>query len=187
VFTLAGRLAMGSSTTFGRTAGALCRLLTGASILACTLCANSFAQTPQHLPEPVDLRASATDAAARGRMLLVLFSETGCQYCERLRREYLLPMQRNAEVQQKLAFFQVDVNADTALRDFAGQPTTQAALARRYGIRIMPTVMLLGSNGETLAEPLVGFTSSDFYGAYLDERISAARANLAGRKSGRLN
>lgn len=178
---------MESVTTFWQRARTLCRLLTGALILACTLCATSFAQTAQHLPEPVDLRASATDATARGRVLLVLFSESGCQWCERLRREYLLPMQRNAEAQKKLAFFQVDVHADTALRDFAGQPTTQAGLARRYGIRVMPTVLLLGPAGEKLAEPLVGFTSSDFYGAYLDERISSAAASLAGQKGSKAN
>ncbi|MSQ51706.1 MAG: hypothetical protein EXR28_07445 [Betaproteobacteria bacterium] len=163
---------------------ATCGLLAGATILACTLSGPSIAQIPQRLPEPVDLRSSAAGAAGQGRVLLVLFSETGCPWCERVRREYLLPMQQNAGVQKKAMFFQVDVDAGTPLLDFSGRSTTQAQLARRYGIRIMPTVLLLGPQGERLAEPLVGFGSSDFYGAYLDERIDRAWVALNAHRGG---
>ena len=95
-------------------------LLAVATILACTQSAPSLAQfqivqIAQHLPEPRDLRSSAASAAGQGRVLLVLFSETGCPWCERLRREYLLPMQINAGVQKKVMFFQVDVDAGTRL------------------------------------------------------------------------
>lgn len=141
--------------------------------------------SPQsHLPEPVDLSANAAVAAREGRPLLVLFSETGCPWCEKVRREHLLPLQRNAGYQARLQFMQVDVDGTKALRDFAGQAATQAALARRYNIRIMPTVLLLGPKGEVLAEPLVGFTSADFYGYYLDQRIDAAMAKLRALKAG---
>jgi thioredoxin-related protein len=155
-------------------------MLAGGVILACGLCAPARAQ--QHLAEPADLRASATRAAAEGRAVLVLFAEAGCPFCERLRRDYLLPLQRNAEYGRKVAFFEVDVHATKPLRDFAGVEVTQAQLARRYGIRIMPTVLLLGPDGRPLAEPLVGYQSSDFYGAYLDQRIDTA---LAALQSGR--
>ena len=150
--------------------------LASAAILACTLGTSSQAQ--QHLPEPTDLRASGATAASEGRALLVLFSESGCPYCERLRKEYLLPLQRNADYRKKVMFFQVDVDAVTALRDFAGAPTTQAQLAKRYAIRTMPTVLLLGPGGKPLAAPLVGYNGSDFYGAYLDERVETAIAAL---------
>jgi thioredoxin-related protein len=170
------------NATNGNACGAAYRLFASALILACALCAPSRAQTPQHLPEPVDLRQSAERAAADGRVLLVLFAESGCQWCERVKREYLLPMQRNAEVQKKAQFFQIDVDASTPLLDFAGRSTTQSALARHYGIRIMPTVLMLGPKGESLAEPLIGFSSSDFYGAYLDERIDKASMTLQARR-----
>jgi thioredoxin-related protein len=176
------RMAIVGNATYANVCRITYRLFASALILACALCAPSRAQTPQHLPEPVDLRQSAERAAAEGRVLLVLFSESGCQWCERVRREYLLPMQRNAEVQKKALFFQVDVDSSTSLRDFAGRSTTQSAIARQYGIRIMPTVLMLGPKGETLAEPLIGFSSSDFYGAYLDERIEKASLALQARR-----
>ena len=52
-----------------------------------------------------------------------------------------------------------------------------AALARRLGIRAVPTVVFLGGD-EELAERLVGYQSPDFYGAYLEQRIADARRRM---------
>lgn len=131
-----------------------------------------------HLAAPDNLQDLARSAAADGRALLVLFSEPGCPWCERVRREFLLPMQRNAGYRAKLVFLQLDLGATTRLRDFAGREATHADLFKRYAVKLTPTVMLLGPGGEPLAEPLAGFTGSDFYGAYLDERIDSAVAKL---------
>jgi thioredoxin-related protein len=133
---------------------------------------------------PRDLRAAAADAARQGRALLVLFSEEGCPYCARLRRDFLLPMQRNEGYRSKLVFFEVDIHSPATLTDFDGHPVTQMALARRYAVRLLPTVMLLGPGGARLAPPLVGYNGPDFYGAYLDERIETALKGVAPSVSG---
>lgn len=138
----------------------------------------------EHLTTPENLQDIARAAAAEGRALLVLFSEPGCPWCERVRREFLLPMQRNAGYRAKLVFLQLDSGVNTRLRDFAGREVTHADVFKRYGVRLTPTVMLLGPGGETLAEPLAGFTGSDFYGAYLDERIDTAVAKIKSRARG---
>ena len=146
----------------------------------------------EHLKTPDNLQEIARAAAAEGRALLVLFSEPGCPWCERVRREFLLPMQRNAGYRAKLVFLQLDstsatpgtANASHRLRDFSGREVTHAEIFKRYGVRLTPTVMLLGPGGETLAEPLAGFTGSDFYGAHLDERIETAVAKIKSRARG---
>ena len=126
-------------------------------ILACVLSPAAAEQLPRI--------ANPAGAAPPGRPLLVLFSEEGCPYCARLRAEFLLPMQRNEGYRSRIAFAEVDVHE-------------QPALARRYGVKLLPTVMLLGPSGEPLAEPLVGYNGPDFYGAYLDERIDTALKKL---------
>jgi len=156
-------------------------VILGAVILAwlalAPLAAGAQARAPQPLPGARDLAQEAEANAREGRPLLVLFSQHGCPWCQRVRREFLLPMSRNARYRSQVAFVQVDVDRDRPLRDFGGNATTHAAFARDYGVRLYPTVMLFGPNGERLAEPLIGFSGSDFYGAYLDERIE-----LAGKK-----
>lgn len=131
------------------------------------------------LPAARDFRADAAQASAGGRPLLVLFSQDGCPWCERTRREFLLPMQANAGYQARVIFRQIDIDQATPLTGFDGAATTHHAFARAMRVKRFPTVMLLGPDGRVLAEPLVGFGIADFYGAYLDERIDKAVAGLA--------
>ena len=126
-----------------------------------------------------NLQADAKEVAASRRPLLILFSETGCVWCERARNEFLLPMQGNASYRSRVLFRQIDIDKDTPLTGFDGGSTTHKDLARALKVTRFPTVMLLGADGKTLAEPLVGFGIADFYGAYLDERIKSARSKLA--------
>jgi len=153
----------------------------GMVILACLVPASFAAGAKSALPGARDLAREAESSGREGRVLLVLFSQHGCPWCERVRREFLLPMSGNADYRSRVAFLQVDIDSDRALRDFGGRATTHAAFARANGVRLYPTVMLFGPRGERLAEPLVGFTGSDFYGAYLDQRIDEAVGRLRKR------
>ena len=164
-----------------RTPCALLRPAARAAILSCALFLPALPATAQHLENAGDLARTARESSASGRALLVLFSEKDCVWCERTRREFLLPMQRNPGYREKLAFVQVNVDSDAPLTDFRGRPSTHAALARQFGVKLMPTVMLLGRDGEPLAEALVGFTGSDYYGYYLDQRIDSAVARVRKR------
>jgi hypothetical protein len=137
------------------------------------------AERTELLPAARDFHADAADAAASGRPLLVLFSQDGCLWCERTRREFLLPMQRNPDYRAKVIFRQVDTDHATPLTGFDGGTTSHSAFARALKVRLFPTVMLLDANGRVLAEPLVGFGIADFYGAYLDGRINVAIASIA--------
>lgn len=136
------------------------------------------ARAESRLPGPRDLASEASSNAREGRALLVLFSQHGCPWCERVRREFLLPIQNNEDYRLRIALRQIDIDRNTALRDFAGRATTHAAFARAQGVRLYPTVMLFGPAGERLADPLVGFTGSDYYGAHLDQRIDQAEGKM---------
>ena len=132
--------------------------------------------------EARDLAADARIAAERKIPLLVLFSEAGCPWCARARREFLLPMQRNAEYQAKVMMREIAADSQAVLIDFTGNRTTQAKFARLRRVNMTPTVLLLGPHGETLGEPLIGFSSADYYGYFLDQRIDAALAQLRGSR-----
>jgi thioredoxin-related protein len=134
----------------------------------------------QQLPALASIPKQGAEANARGEGLIVLVSLPGCPHCERVRRDELLP--RQAAGQQS---FQLNIGSNEPLTDGAGKATTHAALARQLKVKIAPTVLLLAANGELLAEPLVGAGIADFYGAYLDERIAAARAKLSAERLAR--
>jgi hypothetical protein len=127
------------------------------------------------LPSPSSLRAAAQAAAARGEPLVVMTTLTGCPYCDLVRNHYLLPMRRDAGVQA----VQIDIrDRTTNLQGFAGENTTPADQARAWKARFAPTVLFLGPNGQELAERLVGVAVPDFYGEYLEARLTEARGKL---------
>jgi thioredoxin-related protein len=129
------------------------------------------------LPVPVSLPGAAQTAAAKREPLVLLVSLPGCPYCEVVRRNYLLPAQREAGLQA----WQLNItDSTTPLIGFDGKATTAAAQIAAWKAGFTPTVLFLGPNGQELAERLVGLASTDFYGAYLDERLASARKVLGG-------
>ena len=151
----------------------------GAAILAWGLLLAAFAAVaaPDELAFAQDLAAEAREAAASGRTLLVLFSTTDCPWCRRVRAEFLLPMQRNADDAQRILVREIDIESDRPLAGFRGERTTHAAFASALGLHFVPVVAFFGADGAEAAERLVGFRTADWYGAYLDRRIDDARSH----------
>ncbi len=126
------------------------------------------------LPVPVSLQQVALDATRLGEPLVLLVSLPGCPYCELVRRNYLLPLRAEG-----LHAWQISVtDSQHAVRDFFGAPSTGARMARYYEATYAPTVLFLDARGFELSRRLVGIAVPDFYGAYLDEALAAARRKL---------
>ncbi len=127
------------------------------------------------LPVPASLPQAAQAAKAKGQPLVLLISLPGCVYCEMVRRSYLMPLLPDTGLQA----WQLDsTNRTSALMGFDGKPTTAAAQAKAWKASFTPTVLFFGSQGQELAERLVGIAVPDFYGAYLEQRLATARRAL---------
>jgi hypothetical protein len=131
------------------------------------------------LPVPASLPAAAFIAAAKQEPLVLLVSLPGCPFCELVRRNYLLPGQRDGS----LHAWQLNISdRTTPLIGFDGKTTTAAAQVAAWKAGFTPTVLFLGPAGQELAERLVGLASTDFYGAYLEERLAQARKAVVALK-----
>jgi len=131
--------------------------------------------SPPALPSPASLRSAAQAAAAKGEPLVVMTTLPGCPYCDLVRNHYLLPLRREGKVQA----VQLDIrDRKSRLQGFQGNSTTPAEQVSEWNARFAPTVLFLSPEGQELAERLVGVAVPDFYGEYLDARLSQARARL---------
>ena len=127
------------------------------------------------LPVPTSLPQAAFAAKAKSEPLVVLISLRGCVYCELVRRSYLLP----ARLNDGLPAWQLDVtDKTTPLIGFDGKTTTAFNQVKAWKTTFTPTVLFIGSEGQELAERLVGIAVPDFYGAYLEQRLATARKAL---------
>lgn len=126
------------------------------------------------LPLAMSLQEELALALKKNHPLVVMISLDGCPFCKVARRNYLIPLRE----QQEVPVVQVDMRSDKAVRDFKGKLLSHDAMSRAWGIRIAPTVLFFGRDGQEIAERLVGGYIPDFYGAYLDERLLQAHAAL---------
>lgn len=164
------------------------KVLWASACLAALALATLNAQAAETaLPTPSSLAQAAQAAAAQGEPLVLLVSLPGCPYCELVRRNYLLPARIdnasnggiNSGSNGGLHAWQINVqDRSTPLQGFDGQASTPAAVAKAFRASFTPTVLFLGPDGRELAERLLG-TAPDFYGAYLDQRLDAARQALS--------
>jgi thioredoxin-related protein len=132
------------------------------------------------VPHARDLRQEALLARANNAALLVVFVNKPCSYCDTVLNEFLLPLSRNPDYQRKVVMRRIETSSQRDLMDFTGRKTTHRAFARLHGVQMVPTVMLFDETGHALAKPLVGITTVDYYGLYLDEVIDTALARLRG-------
>lgn len=126
------------------------------------------------LPVPRSLAESLDAALRSGQPLVVMVSLEGCAFCRVARGHYLAPMQQR----EGLPVVQLDMRTSTPVLDFQGATTTHDALVRQWGVQVAPTVLFFGVGGVEVAERLRGASIPDYYGAYLDQRLSVARAAL---------
>ncbi len=131
--------------------------------------------TPALLPPSRSLPEELAAALRRGQPLVVMVSLEGCIFCRIARQSHLAPMYRQGQ-----PIVQVDMRSVQTVLDFEGRVTTHDELARRWKVSITPTLLFFGPHGREVAERMEGAYQPDFYGPYLDDRLSRSRAALKG-------
>src|SRR4030067_847340 len=130
-----------------------------------------------------DFTVEAKESINKQAPILVLFMSKTCSYCETALRDFLLPMQRDPEYNNKVILRQIEISSKDQLIDFNGKITTQSAFAGKHDAWTVPTVMLFDSQGRELTN-IVGLLTVDFYLASLDNAINESQAKIkAGSKS----
>lgn len=125
------------------------------------------------LPAAGSLGSALAAALLARQPLLVMASTEGCPFCRLVRDNYLAPLRSEARV----PIVQLDLGSRAGLLDFDGSASTHDELLRRWHVDVAPTVLFFGRGGREVAPRLVG-ASRDFYGAYLEQRLEAARRHL---------
>lgn len=146
---------------------------------ACALAFSSaLADEPDQAGVPLarNLQNDAELARKKGGVVLVLFESEHCSYCQRVLKEFLIPMSRNPEYQARVVMRKVDHTGSATLKNFDGLREEHTRFSSRHHVRMVPTVMLFDTQGNRLAPPLVGLSTPDYYGYYLDQAINEALA-----------
>ncbi|MEE9492779.1 MAG: thioredoxin fold domain-containing protein [Gammaproteobacteria bacterium] len=113
--------------------------------------------------------------------ILLEFSASYCEFCESLEENFLKPMLRNRDYDERVIIRQVSLDSARNITGFDGKRLTVKQFARRYRVFVTPTVLFVNDKGKELAERMVGINTLDMYGGYLDANIEEARLELEDR------
>jgi hypothetical protein len=131
------------------------------------------------LPRIDDLRSLTVQMRRERVPLLLFFSTAGCPFCIEVRRNYLVP--RLKEAGGSLLIREVEIASRRSFAGLDGAAQTEAELAARFGIRMVPVVQLVDANLAPIGRPLVGIDASGFYDGYLSAAIEEAQRAIRGR------
>ena len=127
------------------------------------------------------MQQEGVQAQAENKPLVLMFSLPDCPYCKVVRTNYLEPMLREGKAADRPFIRELEITSAKSLTDFDGSRTTQSALAKRYGVRMAPTLVFVDAAGQLLAAPIVG-GEHGFYLAYLERAFAEAAKNSAARR-----
>ncbi|GAA0785986.1 thioredoxin family protein [Marinobacterium sediminicola] len=116
--------------------------------------------------------AALRESYPANTLLVLMFSQPDCPYCDTVRSDFLLPLHNRQR--DELIVRELKVGMGGEVVDQNGNSVSHKTLADRYGVSLFPSVLMLDLDGDVLDKPLVGISSTEFYGYYLDQAIDRA-------------
>lgn len=159
----------------------MCHLRLAVFILTLSVVLGGCNAGGEALPVAVDLRADAQVARAQQLPIVLFFHSTTCPFCREVESSYLRPLLKTNAQTPRFLLRSVEVSQTRSLVSFDGSKTDFRAFARQQGVTLVPHLRFLGPAGDALAPDLVGLTSRDFYGGYLEDSVAAAAEKLRGK------
>lgn len=134
-----------------------------------------------------DLQYDAAQAEAKKLPILVFYSASYCSYCSIVKEEFLKPMLKSGDYTDKVIIRVVEIDSSDEVRDLNGKLIDSEDYADKHNVSLTPTLTFINPNDKELAPRLVGVTTLDFYGGYLDDAIDASLVQLRGHKIGAID
>lgn len=146
--------------------------------LTTTMVATATASFAAGIPLALDLAQAGRQAEHTCVPLLLEFAADDCDYCTLLEEEVLNPTLLNREYEQRVLMRKLVLYSDIKVHDFSGKPVYASDFANRYKVFVTPTLLFVDRQGRELAERMIGVTTLEFYGGYLDQALDTAREKL---------
>ena len=130
------------------------------------------------VPLATDLHREGQQAEQVCVPLLLEFASAECEYCTLLEEEVLNPTLLNRDYDRRVLMRKLVIGHSRRLRDFDNTLINATELADRYRVFVTPTLLFVDSQGRELTERMIGVTTLEFYGGYLDQAMDASGDRL---------
>lgn len=140
-------------------------------------------QAGEILPLAVDLQKTGKVAAKHQVPVVIFVTATWCNYCKKLEENILTPLLETTPIEEYAQFQQMLLDkSHWMMKDFAGNDIEMKTYGPQLGVKVAPTTLFFNSQGEQIAEPIIGLTLEEHYPANLEKRINQALEKLGNPK-----
>lgn len=126
---------------------------------------------PVSIKEAANLAADGHESNQKQIPVLLFFSMKHCPFCREVEEDYLKPMLRNSEYDNKVIIRKVRIDSNGDVVDFAGKTLDVEDFSDSYHVSMVPNLMLVDSQGNKLSDPIIGIANAHYYSAELDVAI----------------
>jgi len=126
-----------------------------------------------------NFRDWANQACQNQRVLTVLVARQDCPYCDKLKRQVLLPDLKSGQFDKQWLLGEFRIDNGESVVDFTGKRVPAPALAKQWRAELTPTVLFLNRRGEEIAPRITGLKLVDFYDDYLQRSLTQGLENPA--------
>jgi thioredoxin-related protein len=124
-----------------------------------------------------NLQIDAALAKEQGMLLLVLVTLPSCSACEFVKENIVEPMIAAGDFDNVAVVRELSLQA-YSITDFDGNNIDANDFAHRYSAEFAPSMLFLSADGDQLHKPIIGMSSRDYYGFYLEEAIAKSIKRL---------
>jgi thioredoxin-related protein len=123
-----------------------------------------------------NLQADASMAQRQRTPILIALFASYCEYCQRVEQEFLRPMLLSGEYRDKVIIRKLETDSHSYFTGLDGKPVKAGQFSYRYDAYLAPTLIFIDHHGNELTERMIGLTTPEMYGGYLDNAVDQAQS-----------
>ena len=138
------------------------------------LCLSAGTTASVEVPEARNLAELGERAKQDKLPILLMVSQDGCSFCEKLKEEILEPMLISGDYTDRVIISELMMDSYGNITGFEGESVHPSDVATQYRVWVTPTILFLDAKGREVQARMLGVNTIEMYGYYLDESIAGA-------------
>lgn len=110
--------------------------------------------------------------------VVVLIDQEDCPYCRRVEGEFIAGIEASGELAGRVIFGKISIDAGETIVDQKGNTVSTRDFLAGLNTSFTPTILFLDGDKNELVEKMIGLSTPDFYGFYLEQSIKKAIKTL---------
>ena len=123
------------------------------------------------------LKTAAASNKTRSPVVLMVDQED-CPYCRRVEGEFFAGILASGEFSGKAIFGKISIDDGEYIVDQHGERVSTRSFLDKLNTNFTPTILFLDGERNELVDKMIGMSTPDFYGYYLERAISQAIAAM---------